>query len=115
MPSNFTVPRTSRGLRLASRSYPAVSERVDERHAEQDEACSCREDRSTATLSRLPAEPVLPFEASPQEVSRRMQSGEPIRLIDVREPEEHAIARVEGAELIPMRTVPARLVHLEAQ
>ena len=31
---------------------------------------------------------------------------EPPLLIDVREPWEHAICRIEGAELIPMRTVP---------
>ena len=33
----------------------------------------------------------------------------------MREPFEHAIARIEGAELIPMGNVPARLTHLEAQ
>jgi len=58
---------------------------------------------------------VLPLEASPKEVKQRIDAGEPIRLIDVREPFEHAIARVNVAELIPMGTVPARLVHLEAQ
>jgi len=44
-----------------------------------------------------------------------MEAGEAIRLIDVREPFEHAIARIDGAELIPMGSVPARLTHLEAQ
>ncbi len=33
--------------------------------------------------------------------------------IDVREPSEHATARIEGAQLIPMRTIPQRLMELE--
>lgn len=32
--------------------------------------------------------------------------------LDVREPAEHAIARIEGAVLVPMREVPARLGEL---
>jgi rhodanese-related sulfurtransferase len=58
---------------------------------------------------------VLPLETNPKEVKQRMDAGEAIRLIDVREPFEHAIARVNAAELIPMGSVPVRLVHLEAQ
>lgn len=33
-------------------------------------------------------------------------------LIDVREPDEHAIAHIEGARLIPLKTLPARLGEL---
>lgn len=33
-------------------------------------------------------------------------------LIDVREPDEHAIARIEGARLIPLQTLPAMLGQL---
>ena len=36
-------------------------------------------------------------------------------LIDVREPEEFAITRIQGAALIPMRSVPANLQQLEAK
>jgi rhodanese-related sulfurtransferase len=43
-----------------------------------------------------------------------MDAGESLRLIDVREPQEQAIAGIPGAELIPMRTIPAHLVALEA-
>ena len=57
----------------------------------------------------------LPLEITPQEISKRMASGEKLFLIDVREPNEFALARVEGAELIPMRTVPAELGRLDAQ
>ena len=57
----------------------------------------------------------LPAEAIPQEIQRRIDAGEPLVLIDVREPEEHAITRIDGATLIPMRNIPANLQQLEAR
>jgi rhodanese-related sulfurtransferase len=53
------------------------------------------------------------LEITPAEVKARLERGEHIRLIDVREPEEHAICQIEGAELIPMRTVPQHLQSLD--
>ena len=57
----------------------------------------------------------LPFEVSPQDVKRRLDAGEKLHLIDVREPHEFAQSRIEGADLIPMRSVPAELQSLEAR
>jgi rhodanese-related sulfurtransferase len=54
----------------------------------------------------------LPLEISPEQAS---QVKDQIRLLDVREPEEHAICRIEGAELIPMGTVPAHLQDLDGE
>ena len=34
-------------------------------------------------------------------------------LLDVREPDEFAAYRIEGAKLIPMRTIPARLHEID--
>jgi rhodanese-related sulfurtransferase len=56
----------------------------------------------------------LPLEISAQEVKSRLDAGEKLALIDVREPHEFAIARIEGGELIPMRAVPGELQALEA-
>jgi len=56
----------------------------------------------------------MSFEITPQEIRRRMEAGEPLKLIDVREPFEHQQARIEEADLIPMNTVPARLQEIEA-
>lgn len=39
---------------------------------------------------------------TPAEFVERKASGERVRLIDVREPEEFELARVEGAELLPL-------------
>jgi rhodanese-related sulfurtransferase len=55
------------------------------------------------------------MEVSPQEVKRRLDAGEKLQLIDVREPHEYAQARIEGSELIPMRSVPAQLQVLDAR
>jgi rhodanese-related sulfurtransferase len=57
----------------------------------------------------------LPLETTPREVQSRLQAGEKLALIDVREPSEFQMARLTGAELIPMRTVPAELSRLDAQ
>jgi len=56
----------------------------------------------------------VPLELSPTDVKARLDSGEPIVLIDCREPHEHALTRIEGAELIPMNTTPNRLQHIES-
>jgi rhodanese-related sulfurtransferase len=57
----------------------------------------------------------LVLEITPAELRRRLDGGEHIRLIDVREPEEHAICQIDGAELIPMRTVPQHLQSLDSE
>ena len=57
----------------------------------------------------------LPWEITPREVKRKMDAGEALHLIDVREPVEFKITRIEGAELVPMNSVPAALQKLEAQ
>lgn len=36
------------------------------------------------------------------EVKAKLDRGESFRLIDVREPHEHAVAHIEGAELLPL-------------
>ena len=61
------------------------------------------------------SETILPIETSTQDIQRRIDAGEPLLLIDVREPEEFAITRIEGATLIPMREIPASLQQLEAK
>src|SRR5438874_7553773 len=52
---------------------------------------------------------------SPQELKRRMDAGEPFELIDVREPFEYEIARIDGAKLIPLGEIAERLDELERE
>jgi adenylyltransferase/sulfurtransferase len=52
------------------------------------------------------------FEITPLEVKAKMDRGDEFTLIDVREPEEYAIARINGSRLIPRATLPERLHEL---
>ena len=54
-----------------------------------------------------------PGQLSPEELSARFASGHDMVLLDVREPHEHEIARIEGSTLIPLRTLPARAGTLD--
>ena len=49
---------------------------------------------------------------SPEELSRRMREGEHIVLVDVREPQEWEICRIEGSRLIPLNDIPTRVSEL---
>jgi rhodanese-related sulfurtransferase len=53
------------------------------------------------------------LEITPNEVKQRLDKGEKLMLIDVREPHEHAICNIAGAVLIPMGTIPANLQKLD--
>jgi rhodanese-related sulfurtransferase len=43
------------------------------------------------------------------ELATRLRSERPPRLLDVRQPEEHALASIPGARLIPLAELPARV------
>jgi rhodanese-related sulfurtransferase len=53
-------------------------------------------------------------ELTPQEVKRRLDAGEPLRLLDVREPWECAIASLAGSIHIPMGDIVTRWQELDA-
>jgi rhodanese-related sulfurtransferase len=61
------------------------------------------------------AESELAYEVTPREVEERRKAGESLCLIDVREDAEWRICRIEGANLVPMGTVPSRLQELDSQ
>jgi len=54
---------------------------------------------------------IEPPEIEPRELAAAMERRE-VTLVDVREPHEWAIARIEGARLIPLGELPARLAEL---
>jgi rhodanese-related sulfurtransferase len=66
--------------------------------------------------SRIPGEievAQLPLEVTPAQVKQMLDDQQPLLLVDVREQMEHQICRIEGAELIPMNSVPQRLQYLD--
>ena len=46
------------------------------------------------------------LQIEPREVKQRLDRGEKIPLVDVRELWEHQICRIEGAQLVPLPTIP---------
>ncbi|MGH8104528.1 MAG: molybdopterin-synthase adenylyltransferase MoeB [bacterium] len=52
-------------------------------------------------------------EITPEELKAKLERNE-VRLIDVREPIEYDIAHIEGAELIPLGQLPARVAELDS-
>ena len=52
-------------------------------------------------------------EISATELKRRIDAGEDIQLIDVRQPDENAFAKIEGAKLIPLGQIIARMTELD--
>jgi rhodanese-related sulfurtransferase len=55
----------------------------------------------------------LPLEITPADVKRRIDAGEELSLIDVRDHAEHQICRIDGATLIPMREISQQFDRLE--
>jgi rhodanese-related sulfurtransferase len=58
------------------------------------------------------ADPSIP-EISPEVLAERLRAAEPPVLLDVREPWEHEVARIAGARLVPMNSLPAALSTLD--
>jgi adenylyltransferase/sulfurtransferase len=52
-------------------------------------------------------------EISAVELKRRLDRGDDVLLIDVRQPHEHALARIPGARLVPLDQLEARMGELD--
>ena len=52
------------------------------------------------------------LEITPADVQARLEQGEKLVLIDVREPWEYALCRIEGAKHVPLGTLAASLETL---
>jgi rhodanese-related sulfurtransferase len=52
------------------------------------------------------------MQISPTELAGKLAGDDPPRLLDVREPEEHAFATLPGAQLIPLGQLEARIEEL---
>lgn len=52
-------------------------------------------------------------EISATDLKRRMDAGEDIQLIDVRQPEEWAFAKIDGAKLIPLGEILNRIGEID--
>ncbi|MER3422391.1 MAG: rhodanese [Nitrospiraceae bacterium] len=53
------------------------------------------------------------FTITPRELKERLDKGDKLFLLDVREPDEHSMAKIQGSVLIPLGTLPNSLNKLD--
>jgi len=105
--------------------FDALGMRFRELKLRKDPACPLCGERSTVTelvdyeqFCGLPgAEQVAEnagLELSVRDLEARIARGDDFDLIDVREPQEFEIARLPGARLIPLGSLPARVSELDS-
>ncbi len=58
---------------------------------------------------------MVDLEITPREVHDRLQRGADLLLLDCREPEELRLARLQGAQHVPLRDIPAHSAQLDAE
>jgi rhodanese-related sulfurtransferase len=51
----------------------------------------------------------------PVELKAKLDSGEPVYLLDVRQPYEYEFCRLQGSTLIPLNELPGRLEEVEPE
>ncbi len=56
-----------------------------------------------------------PFEIDVERLRGWLDEGHAVHVVDVREPYEHAICRIEGSTLVPMRQIPQRLDEMDRE
>ncbi len=55
----------------------------------------------------------MSFVITPKELKERLDNGDRVFLLDVREPWEYSMAKIEGAVLVPLGTLPQSLETLD--
>jgi len=54
-------------------------------------------------------------EISPEELHRRLQAGDDLQLVDVRQPEEYDYCHLPGSLLLPLDELPRRATEIRAE
>lgn len=104
--------------------YDALEMKFGEVRLRRDPACPlCGENRTIHELvdyealcgssSGTEEEVLIEGDITALDLKTRLDRREPLVLIDVREPHEAAICRIEGARLIPLSTLPEHLHELD--
>ncbi len=53
------------------------------------------------------------IQIAPQELKQKLDAGEKLLLVDVREPWENQTCAIEGAKLVPLNSIPSNLAAFE--
>lgn len=63
----------------------------------------------------MEAQEEVPFEIDVHQLRSWLDQGRKLVVLDVREPDEHQICRLDGSTLIPLRELPQRLEDLDRE
>ncbi len=86
--------------------HPSITRLID-----YEQFCGLR-----PASSMSPQTPPHPDEVTVQELKRALtEPGSGIRALDVREPDEHRVARIEGVPLLPLSALAQRYTELDPQ
>jgi adenylyltransferase/sulfurtransferase len=85
-------------------THPTVKKLID-----YEQFCGLR----PAAAEAAPVNASNSLEISAVELKQRLDRGEKLRIIDVREPNEWQINRIPGAQLIPLGEIPRRYAELD--
>jgi sulfur-carrier protein adenylyltransferase/sulfurtransferase len=89
-------------------THPTVTKLID-----YEQFCGLRPAPETASVNQSQSSNGL--EITSTELKQRLDRGDKLRIIDVREPNEWQINRIPGAELIPLGEVPRRYAELDPE
>jgi adenylyltransferase/sulfurtransferase len=87
-------------------THPTVRELIDYEQF-------CGMGRGDATADITAGEAGAKLDMMPIELKRRLDAGEPVVVLDVREPQEYQINRIQGSVLIPLGELPQRYQELD--
>jgi sulfur-carrier protein adenylyltransferase/sulfurtransferase len=79
--------------------HPTIKELID-----YEQFCGVR----PAAAASAPSVP----ETTVEELDAQLRSGKPVYVLDVREPQEYQICRIQGSTLIPLGELPTRIAEL---
>src|SRR5881392_3518206 len=89
-------------------THPTVTKLID-----YEQFCGLRPAPETSSVNQSQTSSGL--EITSTELKQRLDRGDKLRIIDVREPNEWQINRIPGAELIPLGEVPRRYAELDPE
>jgi adenylyltransferase/sulfurtransferase len=80
---------------------PTITQLID-----YDQFCGLRGQETAAVSTNLTPEMTV------EELKQRLENGEPLFILDVRNPEEYQICRLPGSKLLPLPELPKRVAEL---
>ena len=87
-------------------THPTVTELID-----YEQFCGIRPEPAAA---QAPGAGVNQFETTSVDLKKRLDAGDDVFILDVREPNEYQICRIPGSVLIPLGELPRRYAELPA-